>query len=449
MACFLGAGLARGELRPTTLEKPIAVQAALESKEKVGGQLVKFDAESLTIKTAAGERTIKWSELTAASRYNIRATVADRKDAEQWLDLAELAMQAGMREQAKVCVTRASTIEPKTRLRGEAILRGQGNAKAAEPAVGEKSSGKGSRAAPATGPAKQLGVDAVAVPMKPAEGAVVRYQKSTPEQDAAAIKLAQEVAAGVKKQLKIKLSEFQTPHFIIFTDWDEREFGFLKTNLEKAYSVVSKEFNIPDSDNVFVGKLPVFMFAKQADFAKYTAVVEGFPAQQGLLGYYRGHGDGSGHMVMWKPDVKRYGGDVRQAELQWAYTLTHEFTHAFVARYRTNRHVPRWLHEGVAEVIAARQFPMRGAYTFARQMADARFNFQNLFDDDKKPGGDMYPVMRTMVEALLEDDYKAFLAMFNDIKDGLEPGEALKKHYKATYPEFEKAWRGYARKLRE
>ena len=58
--------------------------------------------------------------------------------------------------------------------------------------------------------------------------------------------------------------------------------------------------------------------------------------------------------------------------------------------------------------------------------------------------------MRTMVEALLQDDYKAFLAMFNDIKDGVPPHQALYKHYKkATYVTFETAWRGYARKLKE
>ena len=435
----------RAELKATTLEKPINATVALEGKPGVSGLLVKYDEETLVIKTAKGEQTLKWSELTAASRYNLRATIADKKDAEEWLDLAELAMQAGMREQAKVCVNRAAAIDPKVRLRGEAILRGQGNAKQAV-AAGSAAGVTTRPAVAATGPSG--GHDVVAIPMR-VNDKVVHYEKSTPQQDAAAIKVAQEVSAGVVKQLKIQLAEFQTTHFIVFTDWDPREYGFLKTNLEKAYSVVSKEFNIPDKENVFVGKLPVFMFAKQADFAKYTAVVEGFPAQAGLLGYYRGHGDGSGHLVMWKPDVKRYGGDVRIAELQWAYTLTHEFTHAFVARYRTNRNVPRWLHEGVAEVIAARQFPVRGAYSFARQMAERNFDFQALFDDEKRPGGEMYPVMRTMVEALLQDDYKAFLAMFKDIKDGLGPEAALKKHYKATYEEFEQAWRGYARKLKE
>jgi hypothetical protein len=440
VAGFWAAGLARAELKATTLDKPIPVQAVLEAKpgEKISGQLVRYDETSLVIKTAAGERTIQWPELTATHRYLLHSQLIDRKNAEDWLDVAELAMKANMREQAKMAVGRAATIDGKTRVRGDAILRGQGNAKpeATTTAVAGGASTK---------PAKD---GSVAAAMKPNEQ-VVHYQKSTPEQDAAAIKLAQDVAGAVAKQFKLNFAELQTAHFIIFTDWDPREHDFLTSNLEKAYSLVSKEFNIPDKENVFVGKLPVLMFAKQSDFGRYSAVVEKFPVSAQVAGYYTGHGDGSGHLVMWKPDVNRYGGNVRMAEERWAYTLTHEFTHAFVARYRTNRKVPRWMNEGLAEVIASRAFPNPGAYARARSIAEAPFDFQKLFDDKNMPGGEMYPVMRTMVEALLQENYKAFLAMFNDIKDGMDPEEALRKHYKAGYGEFEQAWRAYAKRLRD
>ena len=415
------------QLKPTTLDKPITVQAALEGKpgERVSGQLLRYDDQTLVIKTATHERTLQWSELTGPNRYAIRAQLIDRRNAEDWLDLAELAMQDNMREQAKLATNRATLLDPKTRLRGDAILRGQGNAK------------------PTTS------TTAVAAASKPTSDAVVHYQKATPEQDAEAIKDAQETAAEVAKKFKIQFAELQTAHFIIFTDWDPREHDFLKTNLEKAYSVVSKEFNIPDKENVFVGKLPVYMFAKQADFMKYAAAVDGFPASNLVAGYYAGLSNGRGHLVMWKPDVQRHGGNLRLAEEKWAYTLTHEFTHAFIARYRTNRRVPRWMNEGLAEVIAARQFPDDNAYRFARQIASAPFDFQKLFDDKSMPGGEMYPVMRTMVEALLQDNYKAFLAMFNDIKDGMDPAAALKKHYKAGYEEFEQAWRAYAKRFKD
>jgi hypothetical protein len=37
--------------------------------------------------------------------------------------------------------------------------------------------------------------------------------------------------------------------------------------------------------------------------------------------------------------------------------------------------------------------------------------------------------------------------MFNDIKDGMDPEEAMKKNYKAGYREWEPAWRNYAKRL--
>jgi hypothetical protein len=246
--------------------------------------------------------------------------------------------------------------------------------------------------------------------------------------------------------MKLRWIEIQTPHFIIFTDWDEREYDFLKNNCESAYAAVSKQFDIPVSQNVFVGKLPVFMFSKQSDFQKYTATVEGFTAPKLLLGFYAPHGDGSGHMVMWKPNTS-VSKDIREAEQKWMYTLTHEFTHAFISRYRTDRWIPRWLNEGLAEVIASERFPRPDAYAFARHMAGQKFKFTDLFDDKKMPGGDMYPVMQTMVEAMIKEDRRAFLAMFDDIKDGMEPEAAMRKHYKAGYKDWEPAWRRYAKGL--
>jgi hypothetical protein len=152
-------------------------------------------------------------------------------------------------------------------------------------------------------------------------------------------------------------------------------------------------------------------------------------------------------MVMWKPDVKRHG-SVKIAEERWASTLTHEFTHAFVSRYRTNRRIPRWLNEGLAEVISQRSFPEPESYAFAKRMAEIEFQFEYLFDDRMMPGGAMYPVMQTLVEALIKENRKAFRNMFDDIKDGVEPNDAIKKHFKVGEKELEMPWRRYVKGLK-
>lgn len=277
----------------------------------------------------------------------------------------------------------------------------------------------------------------------PTPDKVVNYQKSTPEEDAQAIADAQKHAADASAEMKIKFTELQTPHFIIFTDWDAREHAFLKTNVEGAYTAVSRQFEMSPKDNIFVGKLPIFMFSKREDFRRFAEDIDAFPPPRDLAGYYRGRSDGFGHMAMWKPDLTAAGGNVKTAERQWAYILTHEFTHAFVARYRSNRRVPRWLNEGIAEIIANSQFPRPGYRDFAKRMALANRRVSTIFDDERMPSGDLYPVMMTMTEALANENRKKFLKFFNEIKDGSTPEDALMLNYKVDYVGLEEAWRKF------
>jgi hypothetical protein len=280
------------------------------------------------------------------------------------------------------------------------------------------------------------------VPAKPADR-VVHYEKPTPEQSAAAIADAQKFGKEVSSKLSVTFTEIQTDHFIMFTDWDPREHAFLKRNVEAAYTAVSRQFEMKPSDNIFIGKLPVFMFAKQAKFKEFGKTFTKMDVPNDVAGYYVGNDSGYGYMTMWKPDVAAAGGNVRAAERRWAHTLTHEFTHAFVARYRTNRHVPRWLNEGMAEVIAYGEFPDARAFAFAKHYAGTGRSVKNIFDDSQMPGGEMYPVMMTLVQALARENPRKFLKYFNAIKDGGHPEETLKEMYQVDYAGLEVAWRKY------
>jgi hypothetical protein len=103
----------------------------------------------------------------------------------------------------------------------------------------------------------------------------------------------------------------------------------------------------------------------------------------------------------------------------------------------------------MAEYISYKHYPRKFPYPFAKYMAEKQFPFDSMFDDKKPPGGEMYPVMQTMVEALIKDNPKGFIRMFNDIKDGVKPEDALWRNYHATYKDWEPAWRNYARKLKD
>jgi hypothetical protein len=259
----------------------------------------------------------------------------------------------------------------------------------------------------------------------------------------AALDRARKRAVEVESKLGVKLETLRTDHFQIFTDWDPREYNFLRTNCEGAYGAVLKQFN-SSTDPIVFGTLPIFMFSQHASFKRFTKEFDGFTASDDLRGYYMPHPTGFGHMAMWKPDVGVDAASTRQAELFWAYILTHEFTHAFTARYRSPRQVPRWLDEGVAEVVAHTQFIQtpddRLPRIRARQRAKPNL-IVDLLHDKVQLTADDYPMVESAVAALLAArPGSAFLSLYNDLKDGMPPEEALQKNYHLTYAELVEMW---------
>jgi hypothetical protein len=276
-------------------------------------------------------------------------------------------------------------------------------------------------------------------------GAVARaapapYIQPTAEQEQAAIAAAQRQAVEVAKELHLRLREVQTNHCLIFTDWDPRETSFLRANLEGAYAAVSRQFNLSPRQNIFLGKLPVYMLATQDAFMRFAQKVDHYSANDRVAGYYYGRTDGIGHLVMWKPKVD--GSNVKQARQDWAYVLAHEFTHAFVARYRTNALVPTWLNEGLAEVVASGEFPRPQAIEQAREMAGEHRSIAEIFNAEH-PDAPWYPVMQTLVQTLIARDHRAFLSMFDDVKNGIPIEKAMKNRYGWSEADLERAWRRY------
>lgn len=425
LLCLLGS-IARAD-QSVTLVKPIYAEVYLRAaqNQKISGMLLRYDDDSFLIKSSTGERSINWNDLTGSSLYTLRARLIDKKKPEDWLNLGEEVWSLGATEQAQRAFDFALKLDPSVKSRIAEI----------------KSKPAGSAIKPAaatTAPASTTNASTTT------SDGVVRYLKSTPEQDAAAIAAAKRFAGDIAEDMKLKFTELQTPHFIIFTDWDPQEYNFLTTNVEEAYAAVSKQFAIPVKENIFVGKLPVFMFANQKDFQSFAQKYDELPANGQLNGYFAGRSDGTGHMAMWKPDLVRNNGSMKQAEVKWAYVLTHEFTHAFVNRYRSNARIARWLNEGLAEVIAQSVFPRPEAKQRARAMAGANNELIDpIFDDENMPGGQYYPVMQTMVEMLINKDTPRFIRMFDAIKDGDKTEDALKKFYGIDYTGLENAWRDY------
>lgn len=276
----------------------------------------------------------------------------------------------------------------------------------------------------------------------PATRPIDKFVRPTDEQNAKAIAQAKKVGADVQKSLTLKLEEFESAHFIIYTDWDKREHQFLKDACEASYTAVSKQFDIPSKENVFVGKLALYMFAKKEDFRKYAHTYDEYPAGDDLLGYYSVHADGSGHLAMYKPEADPQ--NQVSPKQQWAYVMTRELAKAFVDRYRSDAIMPVWLHEGIAESVAQSLFPSATIRYQAKVIANTDSDLDFIFKAEARPTKALDPAVWSMTQMLISRDRKKFIQYIDAIKDGEDPQNALQGIYGFDFAGFVKAWKVYA-----
>lgn len=430
---------------------------------KVAGTLGDHDDDRLTINAPGGTREMSWDDLTPNSAFTLKSRLIDKTKAADWFGLGQWGWDHGLEQQAKTAFGTARKLDSSLGGQIDGVLATKSGAKNAAPkpatpadATAKPADGPGEATAtkpPATQPAGEDDddLDAVAklLPGFKRGQQIVRYTPPTPEAIEKSLARSRRNADKARKAVG-QLAEIETDHFLIYTDWDPKEYGFLKQKVENAYKTLARQFNLPPSDTVFVGKLPIYMFAKQPSFATFARKIDSFGVPATVLGYFT-NSDEIGHMAMWKPAIGEgigAGGNLEDAKRKWERTLTHEFSHAFFNRYKSNVVVPRWMNEGTAELISEMELPTNNYRAHARTAAMQNVDITGLFDDSNMPTGYYYPVMMTMVECLVKQDPKAFLALVNDIKDGVDPEEAMEKHFHMRYDKFAETWKKYARGLK-
>lgn len=266
---------------------------------------------------------------------------------------------------------------------------------------------------------------------------------STPEEDARQMERARQLAATCKHWRQGVFRTIETPHFVIFHDWEPSEGDFLKQETEAAYSCIARFFEIPVSENVFVGKLALYMFSARKDFFDFTRNVARIDVKEDvdLLGYYNpGVRHRLSFIAMWKP------GDAveRRSKLKWGYVFAHELSHAFVARHRGSGRLPDWLNEGLAEMTAHTVLPDLATMARAKKVASQVSSIRPIFAEGDMKDARWYPVMETAVRMLSKDRGK-FLEMFDLIKAGTPGEEALRQIYGMDYGQLEAAWFKYVK----
>lgn len=247
------------------------------------------------------------------------------------------------------------------------------------------------------------------------------------------------------EKAKRTTTEFETEHFLVFTDWPQADHDLIRRTLENAYTRICPLFEVSPRENAFVGKLPVYMFAQKEDFVRFASAADHYSASE-LSGYYHSsQSTGRGHLVSFAPQKANAGAALER----WGYVLTHELTHAFVHRYRTNLYIPKWLNEGLAEVVATELFPRSNQkyQASARKTAFDTQSFMGLMRTERGfLDAEYYPVCQSMVRMLIAQDRRLLLPLMAAIKDGTPGEEALQKVYGVTYKQFLTEWRKWVQR---
>src|SRR3954462_4911756 len=90
--CCIVSGTTIDAREPTRLDPPIYCEVYLPrtgGSDKVSGDLIRWDQQTLVIRNVKGERELRWTQITPASAFTLRARLIDKNKAQEWLELGK------------------------------------------------------------------------------------------------------------------------------------------------------------------------------------------------------------------------------------------------------------------------------------------------------------------------------------------------------------------------
>jgi len=251
--------------------------------------------------------------------------------------------------------------------------------------------------------------------------------------------------AGRMKQIADKTHEIETAHFLIYSSWSKSDDARLKEIYEKLYVALCKQFDLPPTENIWIGKLPVFAFWRKEEFVEFCVKVGGTsPEKAKKAGGFAGN-RGSFHYVNIGPVMVR-GMSKTQARTWFYKILAHESTHAFLKRYISGERVVSWLNEGIAEMLADTLAPNSGRYRGLKAAREAvrkkgDSSFLPMLSAKRIPmDSASYGAAQSLVRFLVSKDKSKFIQLVHKIKSGASDEKALSEAYELTHEELLQQW---------
>lgn len=446
-----GAGAVAGPQSGAGSRERLEVLVALNTGGSLRGAVLDWNAHGLVL--LGGERpyVFSWNELDADSGLAVQRQLmaAERGDlrlsAEQHLRLGEYALRRNRRAAASEELTEAVRRDPSLKARAEALV-------AAHPPRKRDRDGSFPKTEPRGDAEEGPGGASGAMTFEPAltsgesSGGMVR-----PSAEARArilqvyLRFGRQVQEAIAKQIAL----VETEHFLIWTDWAKAEHALLAEWCERMYAELAQQFGVPDGETVFLAKCPVFAFRSANRFRRFARTFDGYDAAQSA-GYTRSI-ESNGHVHL---ALLRFGDSEADYD-QFAWTLAHEGTHAFLHRWHATRLIPHWVNEGLAEWMAQRILGPRcpagaNARMLARVYVQHDMPIRDLLDEAGPIETHQYPLAHSVIEYLSTGGAERLTGLVRELKEGRSVSEALADQWEGLTPErLDAEWRRWVRSWAE
>lgn len=433
-----------GEAAAQTHKATTPIDVELRSGGRISGFLVAEGPEGVVLIHDDTPFALSWLEMDSAAAYRTKWFLMrvergrDLFHAEDYFAMGQFALRIGRRDLAANEFAKAAELDPSMRLlaRGatykhnslENALEKQTHPFNLLPVSGDED-------APAEVPEAE---DLESVT------ADVTGKLARPASDEGRVKLLEaykKFGAKVSSHLQGELYLLETDHFLIWTDWHAKHHGLLSLWAERMYEALREQFRLPENAQIFLAKCPMFVFRSKVRFTKFARDFDDNDVSD-ALGYTRSIAE-NGHVHM---ALFRTGSTAADFDL-FAWTLTHEGTHAFLHRLYDTKLIPHWINEGLAEYVSEKVLDKRvpakeNADLLAVQYVTYDWPIDTLLRSAGPIDVEYYPIAHSVIESLAKRGDEPFSEFIRDLKKGASVQEALAARFDGlTLQQLEANWR--------
>jgi hypothetical protein len=413
-------------LAPPAFADALKVRFQLADDVFISGELTAWDADGFD--GSFGRRL--WTELKVDETWRLYQKVMDQQAADQWVNLGRVLLLMSSQKRAATLAEQAFNRALRIDESAESAIE------AAREQVAEIERKRRE---------SQQAADAARLHTISPEG---RPWTSDPwpllsdQEQKAALAAMKADAERILKQAGIAATPLETDHFLLYTDVARPEAAPWVIQLERARDALGVLLSAGEppgrsggaAPQVW-GKVVVLVFKDQDRFRLVEA--ESFKQLVPQATIAVCHPSGPKAFVCMH---KSEDGEL----LQWE--MVHETVHALLHRHRSPRRLPAWANEGLAEYVTglALRNSSVGAQRraqglrFIRDGRDVNAILGLSYADQTWPGPDGVglAVGGLLVELLLRDQPREFVAWLDAVKTGQEWEPALRKKIGAGRAEF-------------